>query len=364
LPKNIASLLKAFATLLVILGLFGPFLGVSEVFVFLLSGLAIIPLASIIAASTENISDRSGQVVGGLLNASFGNAPEMIVALIALSEGFDDLVKASIAGTIIANLLLALGLAMVAGGIRFREQTFAPKKARINTASLNLALVVMFAPAAIRLTSDQCDDAAIMGFSIIAAGLLLTFYLLTLVFSLKTHRGLYEMDGDDVDVFQEEDKNSPSKKWEVSRSVIILLLSSVLLCFVSENLVESLKTIIRDNGFSELFTGVFLIPLFGGAVEYLVAMKLARANKMDLSIAIATGSSLQISMFVAPVLVFAGLLFGKPMSFDFHPFELLAAGTAVALTNTISSNDSTNWLEGVLLIMVYAVIGVALYYHP
>jgi len=350
--------------ILVISGLLSRMVGFDDLLIFVLSGLAIIPLAGVIAASTEEVSDHSGQVIGGLLNATFGNAPEMIIALFALNSGLVDLVKASIIGTIIANLLLALGLAMVAGGIRYKEQSFSRKIARINTASLNLALVVMLAPAAIRLTSSHLEEASIRSFSLIAAGLLLTFYLLTLLFSLKTHRGLYEMSGEDGHILTTSSASDQHTKKDLARTILILFVASLLLCWASENLVDSLKVIIHDHGFSESFTGVFLIPLFGGAVEYLVAMKLARANKMDLSIAIATGSSLQISMFVAPALVLIGSVWHQPMDFDFHPFELLSATVAVALTNSISNDDTTHWLEGVLLIMVYAVIGIALYFHP
>ena len=353
-----------FSVTLVALSILGSRLPVDSVIIFLISGTAIIPLAHTIAESTETISHRSGPVIGGLLNATFGNAPEMIVALIALRSGLIELVKASIAGTIIANLLLALGLAMVTGGIRYREQFFCRKKARINIAPLNLALVVMFAPAAIRMTSAQCDDSVIMGFSLLAACLLLAFYVLTLVFSLKTHRGLYEMSETETANLGNTGAAVTSETRSSSTAVVTLFIASCLLCLVSESLVGSLQLVIKDRGFNELFTGVFLIPLFGGAVEYLVAMRLARSNNMDLSVAIATGSSLQISMFVAPILVLFGWLWDQPMNFDFHHFELLAAGTAVALTNSISNDGTTNWLEGVLLIMVYAVIGIALYFHP
>ena len=359
-----SSVFRTAMGILVMFGLLSRVLDFDDVVVFCLSGAAIIPLAGVIAASTEEISDHSGQVIGGLLNATFGNAPEMIIALFALNSGLVDLVKASIIGSIIANLLLALGLAMVTGGIKYQEQSFSPKIARINTASLNLALVVMLAPAAIRLTSSHLEDASIKSFSLIAAGLLLTYYLLTLLFSLKTHRGLYEMSGEDAHILAPSAGSKPGTQKNLARSILTLFIASLLLCWVSENLVDSLKVMIHDHGFSESFTGVFLIPLFGGAVEYLVAMKFAQSNKMDLSIAIATGSSLQISMFVAPALVLIGTLWHQPMDFDFHPFELLAATVAVALTNSISNDDTTNWLEGVLLIMVYAVIGIALFYHP
>jgi Ca2+:H+ antiporter len=352
------------SALIIALAIASPHLFSNPFETFVLCAISIIPLASLIATSTEEISDHVGQFLGGLLNATFGNAPEMIVALIALKSGMIEVVKASIIGTILANLLLALGLAMVAGGLKYQEQRFNRKKARINIAPLNLSLVVMFAPAAIRMTSPGFDGEAIMTFSFFAACLLLAFYLMTLIFSLKTHRGLYETTGDGSHQLMHENESTDTAYKDMARSIGMLIVSSVLLCVVSENLVASLESVIHDRGFGPLFTGVFLIPLFGGFVEFLVAVKLARSDKMDLSIAIATGSSLQISMFVAPILVLAGWFLNQPMNLDFHPFELLAAGTAVALTNSISNDNTTNWLEGMLLIMVYAVIGVAMYLHP
>lgn len=334
--------------------------------VFLLSGFAIIPLASIVASATEIIADKVGSTLGGLLNATFGNATEMIIAVVALKSGLVDLVKASISGTIVANLLLAMGMAILAGGMRYSEQTFNQRVARINASSLNLALVVMLAPTAIRFTSSEIapDIDRLNNFSLIASILLLTYYLLTLLFSIKTHRTLYETGAISEQTQRKIASIFNNESHLLVRPIISLLITSIMLALVSEVLVSSLEETVHELHLTQLFTGVILIPLFGGVVEYLTAIRFARNNKIDLAIAVATGSSQQIAMFVAPLLVIIGGLLGQPMNLEFHPFELVAITVAVLVTNSISNDGRSNWLEGVLLLMVYAVVGTAFYFHP
>lgn len=335
-------------------------LHLNPVIVFLASGLAIVPLAARIANSTEEIASVIGSSLGGLLNATFGNATEMIISIVALKAGLVDVVKASITGTIIANLLLALGAAITLGGLRFKEQNFQPTVARMNASSLNLALVVLLTPTAIDFTSQGLELATINNFSAVASVLLLLFYVLSLLFSIKTHKYVYEVgtiEGEEVDY------TTPEKKplWQ---PIIILLVCTIVLVFVSDILVESLEKAITTLGFTKLFTGVILIPLFGGAVEYITAATFAIKNKMDLAVAVAMGSSLQIAMFVAPVLVLVGQFIGQPMNLEFNPFEVLTVAIAVVITNSISTDGKTNWLEGALLLITYAVLGTAFYFHP
>ncbi|MBW4599335.1 MAG: calcium/proton exchanger [Calothrix sp. FI2-JRJ7] len=335
-------------------------LHLNPVIVFLASGLAIVPLAARIANSTEEIASVIGSSLGGLLNATFGNATEMIISIVALKAGLVDVVKASITGTIIANLLLALGAAITLGGLRFKEQNFQPTVARMNASSLNLALVVLLTPTAIDFTSQGLELATINNFSAVASVLLLLFYVLSLLFSIKTHKYVYEVgttEGEEVDYTAPE--NEPL--WQ---PIIILLVCTIVLVFVSDILVESLEKAITTLGLSELFTGVILIPLFGGAVEYITAATFAIKNKMDLAVAVAMGSSLQIAMFVAPVLVLVGQFIGQPMNLEFNPFEVLTVAIAVVITNSISTDGKTNWLEGALLLITYAVLGTAFYFHP
>lgn len=325
--------------------------------VFLLSGLAIVPLAAIIADATEKIAGQVGQSLGGLLNATFGNATEMIVSVVALKEGLVEVVKASISGTIIANLLLALGAGLFFGGLKYREQRFQSRTARINASSLSLALVVILSPTAIDMTSDGLAAATIDRFSLVASFLLFSFYLLSLLFTMHTHRHLYERgDDDEGDVLIEQGR--------LADPLLALLACSVVLVGVSEVLVNSLKGTIHSLGLSELFTGVILIPLFGGAVEFITVIRFARKNKMDLAVTVAMGSSLQIAMFVAPILVFVGYAMGQPMNLQFHPFELLAIGVAVVLANSISADGQSNWLEGAMLMVCYGVVTAAFYFHP
>ncbi len=335
-------------------------LHLNPVLVFILSGLAIVPLAAWIANSTEGIAEVVGPSIGGLLNATFGNATELIVSIVALQAGLVEVVKASITGTIVANLLLALGLAMLLGGLRFPEQSFQPAAARINASSLNLAIVVLLTPAAIHLTSNGLKERTLTNFSVVLSILLLVFYGLMLLFSMKTHSHIYQIADEEISHVIDPQENRRAL-W---RQVGILLIATIVLVFVSEILVSSLEKAIETIGLTPLFTGVILIPLFGGAVEYITAATFAMKNKMDLSVAVAMGSSLQIAMFAAPVLVLIGQIIGKPMDLEFNSFELLAVAIAVLITNSISSDGKSNWLEGAMLLVTYAAVGAAFFFHP
>ncbi|KAF3887613.1 MULTISPECIES: calcium/proton exchanger [Nostocales] len=334
-------------------------LHLNPLIIFATSGLAIIPLAALIANSTEAIATVIGSALGGLLNATFGNATEMIISIVALRAGLVDVVKASLTGAIIANLLLAMGLAILVGGLRYNEQTFQPAVARINSSSLTLAVIVVLTPAAIQFTSDGLQASTLNNFSYAASILLLTFYCLMLLFSMKTHKYLYLVEGAD-----DEPLESSEHKVNIGLQVVILLTCTVVLVFVSDILVESLGKAISTLGLTSLFTGVILIPLFGGFVEYITCISFAVKNKMELAVAVAIGSSLQIALFVAPILVLAGWVLGQPMNLSFNPFELVAVAMAVVITNSISNDGRTNWLEGVLLLIAYAVLGTAFYFHP
>jgi len=358
---GIDNKLLSWMLLFIPLCVLGNWLKLDPRLVFLVSGLAIVPLAAMIANATENIAGSVGASLGGLLNATFGNATEMVISIVALHEGLVDVVKASITGTIIANLLLALGAGMLLGGLKHPEQEFTSRVARINASSLNLALVVMLTPSAIHYTSRGLSSPHIDHFCLVAAGLLLGFYVLSLLFSMKTHRYFYEtnLNGENGGTAADGEPPQP-----IGGHVAILLAASIVLVFVSEVLVASLETAIETLGLTQLFTGVILIPLFGGVVEYIAVITFARKDKMDLAVSVAMGSSLQIAMFVAPVLVFAGQLMGRPMNLEFEPFELMAVAMAVLVTNSISTDGRSNWLEGVLLLVAYGVVAAAFYFHP
>jgi Ca2+:H+ antiporter len=342
------------------LAIVAEWLQFNPVLVFIASGLAIIPLAAWIANSTEGIAEVVGPSLGGLLNATFGNATELIVSIVALRAGLVDVVKASISGTIIANLLLALGLAMLLGGIRFKEQSFQPTVARINASSLNLAVVVLLTPTAIHLTSNGLQESTLNNFSIVLSILLLVFYGLMLFFSMKTHSHIYQI----ADAEIQHVIDPAAARSTLWRQLCILLIATIALVFVSEILVSSLQKAISTLGLTPLFTGVILIPIFGGAVEYITAVTFSMKGKMDLAVAVAMGSSLQIAMFAAPLLVLIGQLIGQPMSLEFNSFEVLAVAIAVLITNSISSDGQSNWLEGAMLLVTYAVVGTAFFFHP
>lgn len=333
--------------------------------VFVTAGLAILPLASWMGLATEEIAVVAGPTLGGLMNATFGNATELIIALIALKAGLIDVVKASLTGSIIGNLLLVMGLSMFLGGLRFKEQTFAPVVARVNASLMNLAVIAILLPTAMHFSAPKIQEFQLQRLSMGVALVLMAVYVLTLVFSMKTHSYLY-----DVGVAENaEDPESGHKTEHHHRPNLklwagVLLAATIAVAVESELLVESLDVATEQIGLTPLFTGVILLPIIGNAAEHATAVTVAMKNKMDLSVSVAVGSSLQIALFVAPVLVLAGWFMGQPMDLDFNPFELVAVIVSVIIANSISSDGQSNWLEGMLLLAAYIVLGLAFYFHP
>lgn len=338
----------------------GEFLHWSPLAIFATAGLAIVPLAAWMGTATEEIAVVAGPALGGLLNATFGNATELIIAIIALRAGLVDVVKASLTGSIIGNLLLVLGLAMLLGGIRFKEQSFQPDAARMNASAMNLAVIAILLPTAAQYTSKGMGETAIQNLSVAVAIVLILVYALSLFFSMKTHSYLYEVGTAEFEEAEEESHETPN----IALWVGVLLLATVLVAIESELLVGSLEEATTSLGLSELFTGVILLPIIGNAAEHATAVTVAMKNKMDLSLSVAMGSSLQIALFVAPVLVIIGWVIGQPMDLNFQPFDLVAVAVAVLITNSISSDGKSNWLEGTLLLAAYAILALAFYFHP
>ena len=346
--------------------------------VFITSCIAIIPLAAWMGTATEEIAVVAGPTLGGLLNATFGNATELIIALIALNAGLVNVVKATITGSIIGNLLLVMGFAMLLGGLRYKEQEFQPIVARVNASSMNLAVIAMLLPTAMDATSVGLNEVTIQRLSVVVgvtvtvavsvavAVVLILVYALSLLFSMKTHSYLFDVGMAEVEELAESNlaEEEPPHKPNVWLWTGVLLLVTVLVAFESELLVDTLEEATSQLGLSALFTGVILLPVIGNAAEHATAVTVAMKNKMDLSVSVAVGSSLQIALFVAPVLVLAGWLMGKPMDLDFNPFELVAVVVAVLIANSISSDGKSNWLEGTLLLATYLVLGFAFYFHP
>ncbi|QLE56829.1 calcium/proton exchanger [Nostoc sp. TCL26-01] len=353
--KNILFLLLL---LFIPISLAAHFLEWGDLIVFVTAGLAILPLAGWMGTATEEIAVVVGPTLGGLLNATFGNATELIIALVALRAGLVNVVKASITGSIIGNLLLVMGLSMLLGGLRYKEQTFQPIVARVNAASMNLAVIAILLPTAMNYTSKGVGEQTLQYLSLAVAVVLILVYALTLLFSMKTHAYLYE-----VGVAETETEEHHTKPNMLLWSGV-LLICTLFVALESEMLVDSLEVATSQLGLTALFTGVILVPIVGNAAEHATAITVAMKNKMDLSLSVAVGSSMQIALFVAPVLVIAGWIMGQPMDLDFQPFELVAVVVSVLIANSISSDGKSNWLEGTLLLAAYTVLGFAFYFHP
>ncbi|QUY42027.1 calcium/proton exchanger [Acaryochloris marina] len=329
---------------------------------FATSALAIVPLAAWMGAATEEIAVVIGPSAGGLLNATFGNATELIIAFIALQAGLVDVVKASITGSILGNLLLVMGLSMLLGGLRYKEQTFQPVVARVNASSMNLAVIAILLPTAIKFSAEGIESQVLQNLSIAVAIVLIGVYGLTLLFSMKTHTYLFDVGVAGMESEEEETHEEGSSNLRLW--IGVLLAATLAVAVESEFLVGSLEAATEQLGLTPLFTGVILLPIIGNAAEHATAVTVAMKDKMDLSVSVAVGSSMQIALFVAPALVLAGWVIGQPMDLDFNPFELVAVAVSVLIANSISSDGQSNWLEGTLLLATYAVLGLAFYFHP
>ena len=336
----------------------------NQTLLFIITGLAIIPLAGWMGQATEHLSARAGPGIGGLLNATFGNAAELIIALMALSKGLIGVVKASITGSIIGNILLVVGASMLAGGMRFNRQTFNKTGARIAATSLSLAAIGLIIPTIFHLSADRqpggWSPQAERSLSLAIAVVLFITYVLWLVFSLITHKELFAGpvsgpggSGAKVDA-----------KWSVLKAITILAGATTLVAFMSDFLVGSVESARESLGLTEVFVGVIIVAIIGNAAEHSTAVLAALKNKMDLSLGIAIGSSLQIALFVTPVLVFASYLFGWPMSLEFSLPEIAAVALAVWIVAQISGDGECNWLEGAQLLSVYLIIGILFFFLP
>jgi Ca2+:H+ antiporter len=343
-----------------LLGVFVPaswFLDVAlgpGVVVFAVAGLAIIPLAWFLGLATEELGKHAGPGVGGLLNATFGNATELIIAIFALASGLTEVVKASLTGSIVGNLLLVLGLSMFAGGIRYKTQVFSREASGIQITMLVVAVIGLVMPALYVLSTGIRGGASLQEMSLGIAGILLLAYGFGLLFSLRTHR----------DIFNPVTDVSEKPRWTKRFALGVLVVSTALVALESEILVGSLDPARQSLGLTELFVGVIIVAIVGNAAEHGSAILMAWRNKMDLSVAVATTSTTQIALFVAPILVFASVLTPRLMTLDFEIFELASLALATAVVGAVVSDGRSNWYEGVLLVMVYAVIAIAFLFHP
>jgi Ca2+:H+ antiporter len=341
--------------------------GLNAAVVFLLAALAVVPLSALLGRATEEYTVYAGPALGGLLNATFGNAVELIIALFAVAAGLTEIVKASLTGSIIANLLLVLGMAMLAGGLKHKTQRLHRRRTLTSLSLMTMGVIALalpalfywttteptlFASGAPALTHEEAR-ARLQLLSLIVAVVMMSVYVLGLVYSLYTHKALFH---EEVPVEEAE--------WSKRRALGTMALSTLGVALMAEVLVGSIHGLTATLNLKELFVGVVIVAIIGNAAEHSTAILVAMKDKMDLAFQIAAGSSAQIALFVAPALVFFSFLIGKPMELAFEVFELFSIAMAVAIAYAVSIDEETNWFEGVMLIGVYAIICAVFFLHP
>ncbi|MES1260381.1 MAG: calcium/proton exchanger, partial [Acidobacteriota bacterium] len=328
--------------------------------IFLAACLAIVPLAGWLVRATEQLAHRTGEGIGGLLNATFGNAAELIIAVMALRKGLYPVVKASLTGSIIGNILLVMGAAVLAGGIKYKEQKFNVTAARAQSTLLLLAAIAFVMPAAFHFLAGPAGQIREHDLSLEISVVLLFAYGAHLLFSLWTHRSLFEGIGR-----KDAESATPEAPWSLRTSVLVLVAATALTAWISEILVGSVEAAAAAFGMTSVFIGVIVVAIIGNAAEHSTAVLMSLKNRMELSIGIAIGSSLQIALFVAPLLVILSHFIGpRPMDLVFTPAEVLAVVMSVLITAQIASDGESNWLEGVLLLAVYVILAMVFYFLP
>ena len=355
-PHNLLNWLLIFVPVAVVLELQHA----SAMAIFIASGLAIVPLAAWMGRATEHIAEKSGEGIGGLLNATFGNAAELIIALMALRAGLFDVVKASLTGSIIGNILLVLGLSVLSGGLKFPKQRFNAAAAMIGSTMLALAAIGLLMPAVYHFLVRNHPEAHEQSLSLEIAIVLFLTYIFSLLFTLKTHPHLYV-----GELNKEEEEAIGTHGWSMKRSIVTLLIATTLVAVMSEFLVGAVEVASKEMGLTEVFVGVIVVAIIGNAAEHSTAVLMAIKNKMDLALNIAIGSSLQIALFVAPVLVFASYaLAPRPMDLVFSSLEVIAIAVSVGVVALIAQDGESNWMEGFLLLAVYIILGMTFYSLP
>ncbi|WP_199732974.1 MULTISPECIES: calcium/proton exchanger, partial [Corallococcus] len=323
---------------------------------FVLCAIALVPLARLMGEATEVIAHKLGSGLGGLMNASFGNAAELIIALAALRSGHGDVVKASITGAILGNLLLVLGAAILAGGLKYPRQTFNMTAALSGSAIMFLALTAMTIPDLFHAVRGPAAEPVLFPMSVAISVILLIVYALSLLFSLKTHAHLYAG----------EEHGTPEEMpgWSTKKAAIVLLAATLGVVVVAEFLVHAIEPAIATFGFTHTFVGVIIIAIIGNAAEHSTAILMALKNKMDLAFNIAFESSKQIALFVAPVLVLVSIPLGQHLTLEFSHMEVAGIAIGTGAAALIALDGESNWLEGVMLLGVYAILGVAFFFIP
>ena len=326
-----------------------------ELWTFIASGLAIVPLAGWMGKATESLSERMGAGIGGLLNATFGNAAEMIIAFQGLRAGLTEVVKASLTGSILGNILLVLGASILAGGLKHRSQKFDRAAATMSATLMALSAIALLVPALFHWVTHGASGTAERNLSLEISIVLFVTYILSLIFSLKTHRELY---------LGPSQPREHVSKMRPRTAGAALLGATALIAWMSELLVGAVEPASKALGFTEVFVGVIAVAIIGNAAEHSTAVLMAMKNQMDLAYHIAVGSSMQIALLVAPVLVFASYALGRPMDLLFTTFEVITVGLGVAIVSLVAADGESNWMEGVLLLAVYLIFAIAFFFLP
>jgi Ca2+:H+ antiporter len=331
----------------------------NPVLVFTTACLAVVPLAGYMGHATEELAKYMGPSVGGLLNATFGNAAELIITIMAVRAGQLDLVRASIAGSIIGNILLVLGLSVFLGGLKYKSQVFDKAVAGTHSVMMILAVIAIFTPSlfvhAIPGTPDTAANPAVENLSLWVSGLLIALYLGSLLYSLKTHQDMFRGG--------EEEEREPAH-WSKALAYGVLGVATAFVAWESEILVHAVEPTVASLGVNTLFVGVIVIPIIGNAAEHATAVTMALKDKMDISMNICISSSTQIALFVAPLIVFISVPLGHPKPFIFNDFELIAVGFSAVIAAFIARDGRSDWLEGAQLLVVYAILALAFYFVP
>jgi Ca2+:H+ antiporter len=332
------------------------FLHWGDLVIFLTAALAIIPFAGVLGEATEALAAKTGPQVGGLLNASLGNAAELIITLVAIRAGSIELVRASIIGSILGNLLLVLGLSLLLGGIKHGIQRFDRSRVTVDATLTILAAITISIPSFFSQAIEP-DFWRVEYLSLTTAAVVLVLYVLSIVYTLKLPKK-------EVEHGVGEALAHTAPHWSTRRALLIMVAAVAGLAVMSEFLVGSLDAVTESFGLSEFFVGIILVPLIGNVAEHLVAVQVALKNQMDLSLSIALGSSLQIALFVAPVLVFISLAMGNPLTLEFNNYEVIALFAASLVGAFVALDGRSNWLEGSMLIAVYGVLALGFYFLP
>jgi Ca2+:H+ antiporter len=350
-----------------IVAIVGDLLGWSPLLVFIASGLAMIPLAGLMGEATEALALHTGPRLGGLLNATLGNAAELIITIMAIREGILnpainehmlELVRASLTGSIMGNILLVLGLSVLVGGLRHGVQKFDRAHAGTNATMLVLAVAALIIPSIFSHSIEIVNHDAVEYLSLGVAGLMILLYVLALVYQLRDPAA-HTYEDDEYTVVQHE-----APHWSVAMAAFVLLIATGAIVWMSELLVGTVEHVVLEIGITEFFLGIIIIPLIGNVAEHLVAVTVAAKNQMELSLAISVGSSLQIALLVAPALVFISLLMGNPLTLVFNEFELIALMAAVLIAGLVSLDGESNWLEGAMLLTIYVIIALGFFWLP